>query len=185
GGQGVADEPALAAQLSGGHDVKPVRHLLAGADGHHGGRGEPEDQGSEERDEALPPAHGAAGRAAAGGEEGGFGRAGGRGGGGGAGADRGGGAGAGWRRVAAVGEGGSREWRAHSAAVWCRRVRTIRSAWVSPSQVSRSSGQAVSSTSWLISTVPAARVSSRSAAKASSTASTSSISAGLLPSVSS
>ena len=67
----------------------------------------------------------------------------------------------------------------------CSRVRAIRSAWVSASQVSRSSGQAVSSASWLISTVPAARVSSRSAAKASSTASTSWASAGLLPSVSS
>ena len=58
-------------------------------------------------------------------------------------------------------------------------------AWVSASQVSRSSGQAVSTASWLSSTVPAARVSSRSAAKASSTASISRAPAGLLPAVSS
>jgi hypothetical protein len=62
---------------------------------------------------------------------------------------------------------------------------TVMSDIPAASQVSRSSGQAVSSASWLSSTVPAARVSSRWLAKASSTASTSWVSAGLLPSVSS
>ncbi len=92
---------------------------------------------------------------------------------GGVGADPGGGFVGGIEQAAAVKVGGIAGVAVHSAGVLCSRVRTIRSAWVSASQVSRSSGQAVSSASWLISTLSAARVSSRSAAKASSTASTS------------
>ena len=61
----------------------------------------------------------------------------------------------------------------------------MRSARDSPSHVSRSSGQALRSASWLISTLSADRVSSRSAANTSRAASTSAASAGFLPSVSS